>query len=558
MSPQYYSWERYWPPVERLVLIDCNGRLHQSMFAAHVRRLAVDGLTQVEYLCPTYSRLEHVQLIHSPTWSEDSDHEEGDHDGDDDDDDYPTAEIRADKQDIDSRVVYSTELHKDRSRILEFLRRHHRTLQRIEIKWDADLLSKVLTLLEDKTLFPKWKELIASDVPWIGLEATHAFWRACSRLESLHLTGYRAPAPEAGSWPEFSFLQTLTLFGVHGLSVLKLVELLAQCPRLKRLWWLIDEYFDVDDYTNSQLVIEDISVSEMSRRVVSGLAHLVREGRLQELESLELDLHFDYSQRTLIDGDGSIEKDMATVLDQVQPLKTLHVHGLDMDKAWSFPPLRRHFETLTSLQLGMPVGVESSRMVQTILSSCMTLTWYQGNSVRALDMMRDGRPWVCLALKGLELRIELEPELNSETKTLDCTRQEQQCFVLTQLSRLRWLERLNLRGSISASDAWTRPGEVDAADPDMKLALANKCVRQRRLDLRLCEGLDLLKTLTCLSMLYFQGAAEWGPDEVDWALKHWPKLESMGRIASGLAENSDLAKRLEDGYRRQLNINDDS
>ncbi|KAF9966056.1 hypothetical protein BGZ70_003418 [Mortierella alpina] len=551
MSPQYYSWERYWPPVERLHFIDCSGRQHQSMFATHVRRLAVDGLTQVEYLCPTYSRLEHVQLIHSPTWSEDSDHEEGDHD----DDDYPTAEIPADKQDIDSRVFYSTELHKDRSRILQFLRRHHQTLQRIEIKWDADLLSKVLTLLEDKTLFPKWKTLIAPDVPWIGLEATHAFWRACARLESLHLTGYRTHAPEVGSWPEFSLLQTLTLFGVHGLSVLKLVELLAQCPRLKRLCWLIDEYFDVDDYTNSQLVIEDISVSEMSRRVIRGLAHLVGNGRLQELESLELDLHYDYSPRMRMDEDASIEKDLATVLDRVQPLKTLHVHGLDMDKAWSFPPLRRHFETLTSLELGMPLGVESSRMVQTILSSCAMLTWYQGNSIRALDMMKDGRPWVCLALKSLELRIELE--LDPETKTPDCTRQEQQSFVLAQLSRLRWLERLNFRGSISASDAWTRHGEVDTADPDLKLALAKKCDRQRRLDLRLCEGLDRLKTLTCLSTISFQGALEWGSDEVDWALEHWPKLQSIGRIAYGLVENSGLVKRLEDGYRRQLDISND-
>ncbi|KAF9931883.1 hypothetical protein BGZ67_005083 [Mortierella alpina] len=515
------------------------------MFATHVRRLAVDGLTQVEYLCPTYSRLEHVQLIHSPTWSEGTDYEEGDHD-----DDHPNNEDREDKQDIDSRVFCSTELHKDRSRILEFLRRHHQTLQRIEIKWDADLLSKVLTLLEDKTLFPKWKTLIAPDIPWIGLEATNAFWRACSRLESLYLTGYRMHAPEAGSWPEFLSLQTLTLFGVHGLSVFKLVELLARCPRLKTLRWLIDEYFDTDDYTNNQLVIEDINVSEMSRRVIWGLAQLVRNGCLQELESLELHLHFDFSPQTCLE-DMSLEMEMTTILDRVQPLKTLHIHGLD--KVRSFPTLRRHFETLTSLQLGMPVGVESSRMVQTILSSCALLTWYQGNSIRALDMMEDGRPWVCLALKGLGLRIELDPE----TKTPDRTRYEQQYFVLAQLSRLKWLERLNLRGSISASDAWTRHGEVDTADHDVKLTLANKCVRQRRLDLRLCEGLDVLRTLTCLSKIYFHGAAEWGSEEVDWALEHWPKLEAIGRLASGLTENLELMKRLEDGYRRQLNVNDD-
>ncbi|KAF9953916.1 hypothetical protein BGZ72_005074 [Mortierella alpina] len=547
MSPQYYSWERYWPPLERLLIIDRNGHYHQSRFTAHVRRLAVDGLTQVEYLCPTYSRLEHVQLIHSPTWSEDTDYEEGDPD-----DDHRSSDIHAHKQDIGLKVIYSTELHKDRSRILEFLRRHHQTLQRIEIKWDADLLSKVLTLLEDKTLFPKWKTLIAPDIPWIGLEATSAFWRACSRLESLHLTGYRTHAPEAGPWPEFSCLQTLTLFGVHGLSVFKLVELLAQCPRLKTLCWLIDEYFDADDYTHSQLVIEDIGVSEMSSRVIRGLAQLVKNGCLQELESLELHVHFDSSSRARIE-DGPLQVDMATLLDRVQPLKTLHVHGLDVDKVRSLPPLRRHFETLTSLQLGTPVGVESSQMVQTILSSCALLTWYRGNSIRALDMMEDGGPWACLALKGLELRIELDPT----AKTPDRTRHEQQLFVLAQLSQLRWLERLDLRGSISASDAWTRHGEADTADLDLKPTLANKRARQRRLDLRVCEGLDLLRTLTCLTTINFHGSSEWGSAEVEWALEHWPKLESIGRISSGLAENMDLMKRLEDGYGRQLNINDD-
>ncbi|KAF9283007.1 hypothetical protein BGZ68_005613 [Mortierella alpina] len=517
------------------------------MFATQVRRLAIDGLTQVEYLCPTYTRLEHVQLIHSPTWSEDTDYEEGDHD-----DDPKNNGIRANKQDIDStKVIYSIELHKDRSRILEFLRRHHQTLQRIEIKWDADLLSKVLTLLEDKTLFPKWKTLIAPDIPWIGVEATHAFWRACSRLESLHLTGYRTHAPEAGSWPEFSFLQTLTLFGVHGLSVLKLVELLAQCPQLKTLCWLIDEYFEADDYTSSQLVLDDVGVPEMSRRVITGLAQLVRNGCLQELESLELHLHFSFSPHTRIE-DGSPELEMATVLDRVQPLKTLHVHGLDVDKTLSFPPLRRHFETLTSLQVDMPSGVESSRMVQTILTSCPLLTWYQGSSVRALDMMEDGKSWVCLSLKSLELRIELDPE----TKTPDRTRYVQQYFVLAQLSRLRWLERLNLRGSISVSDAWLRQGEVNTADLHMKLTLTHKRVRQRRLDLRLCEGLDLLRTLNCLSKIHFHGALEWSSGEVDWVLEHWPKLESIGRIASGPAENLELMKRLEDGFGRQLNIYD--
>ncbi|KAI9234720.1 MAG: hypothetical protein BYD32DRAFT_438967 [Podila humilis] len=163
-------------------------------------------------------------------------------------------------------------------------------------------------------------------------------------------------------------------------------------------------------------------------------------------------------------------------------------------------------------------SVDSTRAVQTIMTSCPLLEEFSGNKVQALDMM-EGKPWVCLSLRVLDLMIEMDPEMEGQPRI---TRDSQQLFALRQISRLTRMERIEFTGYTSCSEL--------AKLLDEPLLKPNRPILAREeprynLELRLSKGLGLLCTLPNLKFIRLPSGQDWSMRDIDWARMHWPRLE---------------------------------
>jgi hypothetical protein len=69
--------------------------------------------------------------------------------------------------------------------------------------------------------------------------------------------------------------------------------------------------------------------------------------------------------------------------------------------------LRPHFGHLQALNLTRNIGF-TSVMALEVMCSCPSLTTFQGCDMDAIDIV-DGRPWICLRLKFLDMGIRFEP-----------------------------------------------------------------------------------------------------------------------------------------------------
>ncbi|KAF9348413.1 hypothetical protein BGX26_000177 [Mortierella sp. AD094] len=446
-----YNQKKHWPPLDRLLQLGT----HQTTYASHVRSLSIDCEIQAQYLKPAYNQLVYLDLI----WPNPSSSDFDDH---------------------------KACLYHQPDQVNKFFRRHHGRLKHILIDGSVSLQAQSWQHLADKSLFPKWTKLTVIHKQTFDQETLDAFWTACSRLQFLQLIGVESLTPPS---LEFPHLELLALDCLPEWSVMDELQMIDRCPQLDCLFWYPSTYVEeVSDIGQSPA---GTNLDQIPIAMVQGLERLATSGRLQKLRKLVLYLR---AKDTAPFTTPELQKYTAALLDSlVMPLASFDIQWRDFDANIILPSLQRHFATLSFLNLTISLS-GSSRMVQTIMTSCPLLENFTGNVVRALDMM-EGEPWVCLGITNLRVQIEVDPEIDTPGRS----KQDQQQFVLIQLSKLTRLEILDLRGRCSLQEEWEDQGILCEILHE-KTARRDK---NYRLDLPNCAGLGILNSLTRLTEIYY-------------------------------------------------------
>lgn len=307
----------------------------------------------------------------------------------------------------------------------------------------------------------------------LPVDQSDAIWRVCARLETLTLVNCLLP-----------------LKGLPGLAVPP-----GGFPRLRRLLVDLPPCEQDEDQFNGLLQhsprLETLKWTTFDF-ATTGTAR-VTEAAVQatwpKLKELELN------------NQCSDEK-IALILNNMQEAVKLGfaVSGFGIR---AFETLRGHFGTLTSLDIMRCEGT-TSIMVREILCSCKLLTSLCADRIFAEDVV-EGRPWVCLSLRLLNLHFlfnEDQEQLNQP--------------VLERLSSLVQLEELYLNDS-----SWY--GDCSTITP---------------LDFGLHSGLRVLSSLRRLRRLRLKGAAEMkqylGAEEAEWMAENWRRLEKVELRGYGL------------------------
>ncbi|KAF9960390.1 hypothetical protein BGZ70_008617 [Mortierella alpina] len=332
---------------------------------------------------------------------------------------------------------------------------------------------------------------------------------------------------------EFIHLQKLSLFKLLGSGSGQQTMILENAPRLTTLVWKGDLTFEFPLLSFNKC----LSV-----------------GRLSHLKSLDLR-----------GGDAKLaDDDLRLILGVMSRLEKLMVPNSGMaSKAMN--QLFRHAHTVEALDISGCAGVHSN-MIQSILSSFPLLKVFVADKISVQDIM-DGDPWICKGLRELKIDIELgyatmdteaETDLEAdgglwitERSNFDSgsgsgsglrrhqkhttegaiqrfERDERQQVVFERLSGLKSLEELNI---IQLKD---RPSPTIE---QLTVGMVPKI-----LDLRLINGLDLLRNLRRLRCFYFAGPQELSEIDVHWMMEHWKALSHIsGQLNSDPTVNKELA-----------------
>ncbi|KAF9172717.1 hypothetical protein BGX21_002317 [Mortierella sp. AD011] len=254
-------------------------------------------------------------------------------------------------------------------------------------------------------------------------------------------------------------LSELTLRDARGLSIESQIDFVCQCPSLKHLKWTVG---------NGTV----FPAEEFCKRVPAACPNLCQ---LQ------------------LDGCGLPDPDdIGRMLNSLSRLEFLTLCGSSITKT-TFSSLKRHFGTLTSLEIKYCTQVESY-MTQQILEECPNLI----RLLSSVLMMEDvflGKTWAAVNLKHLEVNFVQTIMGSKDLK-------EEQRAMFKQLSRLTQLQTL-----VTGSQGRRRkPG----------------------LQFQIELGLDQLKTLTKLKTLNFGvPLQQMSEADVVWIASH---LESLTRV----------------------------
>ncbi|KAF9352111.1 hypothetical protein BGX26_010013 [Mortierella sp. AD094] len=333
--------------------------------------------------------------------------------------------------------------------MIDFLRRHHSTLEEIAVEEDEyGLPAGLWEIFAEENSFPKLTTLAVKEYMSSGEEKTVAFWKACTRVQNLEVDGYQWYVPrDPQVWPEFNCLENLALHKMEGHLISRqvgLLPLLAKCPRLKSLKWVLHHWYLSYDGECQEMIndADDPEAATGNIQIIEGLADLASSARLPYLGSLDLTIH-------PYEGPIQPTRDiLSSALDKLLSNLTallirFHLLDFDVDPHLTFPSMQRHFATLKSLDISLTPS-DSSHMVQAILASCPSLESFSGNVIRAVDMM-EGAPWVCSRLEKLALMFVIDPNEKAPGKTT-----EDQCrIVYTHLSGLSSLRFLDYYGRCS-------------------------------------------------------------------------------------------------------------
>ncbi|KAG0302492.1 hypothetical protein BGZ97_002325 [Linnemannia gamsii] len=314
--------------------------------------------------------------------------------------------------------------------------------------------------------------------------AADAFWKACTRFETLRLS-FHAPSaslPKDLAFPLVTHLdlkldhqRTEPFFAEEQLAFIK------SCPSLTSLCWSLD-HFD-----SPMLQFQD------------ALAHKT----WAQLTDLELR------------GSRHLDAEMAAVMGSLPPLRRLVLSQC------SFGPLtfsklkERHFATLEVLDV---VGCEEffSAMAMDVLSRCPRLQEFSCPQIRLKDLVQSPQeqqqqqPFACQShLRYLDVFISKD-----DTDPDDWT-----VRAMERLSTLTQLEQLSLS-----------PARLE---PECQIQTQNQVhVTNNRvgsgLDLCLKNGLDRLSSLSKMSFFEFgDSSPRMGMEEAQWMVQSWRQLKSV-------------------------------
>ncbi|KAF9560517.1 hypothetical protein EC968_006135 [Mortierella alpina] len=328
---------------------------------------------------------------------------------------------------------------------------------------------------------------------------------------------------------QFLYLKKLSLFKLLGSGTIQQTMILENAPVLTTLVWKGDLTFEFP---------------------LLSLGNCLNAGRLSRLKSLDLR-----------GGDIKLgDDDLHRILSAMSGLEKLMVPNSGMGtKAMS--QLLRHTNTVVALDVSGCAGVHSN-MIQSILSSFPLLEVFAADKLSAQDIL-EGDPWICKGLRELKIDIELgyakmdteaeaDLEADGEPWTIERNnssagsesrahqkptaesaiqrfeRDERQQVVFERLSSLELLEELNI---IQLKD---RPSPTVE---QLTVGMVPKI-----LDLRLINGLDLLRNLRRLRCFYFAGPQEMSEIDVHWMVEHWKALTHIsGQLNSDPMVNKELA-----------------
>ncbi|KAF9281202.1 hypothetical protein BGZ68_006791 [Mortierella alpina] len=328
---------------------------------------------------------------------------------------------------------------------------------------------------------------------------------------------------------QFTYLKKLSLFKLLGSGSSQQTKILKNAPLLTTFNWKGDLAFEFPRLSFRKCLIA---------------------GRLTRLKSLDLR-----------GGDTKLgDNDLCQILGAMSRLERLMVPSSGMGSK-ATAQLFRHANTVVALDISGCVGVHS-QVIQAILSSFPLLEVFLADKIAVRDIM-EGDPWVCEGLRELKIDIELgyakmdteaetDLQADGEPWTLERNnsysgtgsrrhqkhvaesaiqrfeRDERQQLVFERLSKLELLEELNI---IQLKD---RPS---AAVEQLTVGMVPKI-----LDLRLINGLDLLRNLRRLRCFYFSGPQEMSEIDVQWMIEHWKALSQIsGQLNSDPTMNKGLA-----------------
>lgn len=306
---------------------------------------------------------------------------------------------------------------------------------------------------------------------------TDAFWQICTLLESGKFHDVRVADPSGLLCMEFPRMKELKVMGFLSSdnAVPLPLEFARRCPRLESCNWEEEEY-------------------------LPSFIQLVAAKSWPNLHSVGI-------WTVMITGDQLFE-----ILGGMQRITSLNIHcDPDDFTPRSMALLRPQFSNLRVLDLKKCNQSIVCSMAQEILSSCPLLETFVSTWIDA-DLVANGKPWVCLGLKVLELGFVFNPP------TLPVV----QPMVFDQLSKLTRLEYWRL---------WS-PFEKKVPEDVMKLKLE--------------YGLDKLQTLRALRILTFGfSGQEMEDQEIDWMLEHWTSLGTIrGQLCSVERRKRAMTKRL--------------
>ncbi|KAG0247878.1 hypothetical protein BG011_000794 [Mortierella polycephala] len=339
----------------------------------------------------------------------------------------------------------------------------------------------------------RYKTLTALTVKGIriNIPSMHRFVSACKNLERLQLRDI-----ELGGHilrlirDSFVNLRQLSLDVINGMTAAENVDLLRLCPRLQVLYWRTDwcSYPLDDDENEDDGLPPDpptiLSPSEQ-RFPWMELQSLLRSGAWRELDSFALcDFYARFS-----------DDQLHFILTHMHPrIRRFGAPGSTFGNR-SFATLAHSFQSLEVLDLRLSHGTLEAP-IQEVMSSCPNLTLLFGTSIQSIDIV-NGKPWVCQKLKYLVL------DFIVQGSTLQ-TRQDHQDHILSQLSTMTKLELLVLD-----STQVRTPGSY-------------------HLNLRLCAGLDTLRTLRDLKIVSFYGVKHHiSVEDMWWIQTHWMGMDDM-------------------------------
>ncbi|KAF9910541.1 hypothetical protein EC991_006359 [Linnemannia zychae] len=316
-----------------------------------------------------------------------------------------------------------------------------------------------------------------------------AFWKLCSKLESLKIRSVHFPNVWCDNYsypvPDLSNMKELLLWNME-MQFDRQARIVAQCGQLQRLLWkgAFNSYKRAPDTT--PLFLDFVS-----------------SGRLFNLKAVKLE----HGSACMA------EKVLSAWLKKVDCAQGM---------PWSpkiLSMVHEHVPRLTELNVEDSAD-HSSRCILLLLASCPHLRTATVPPMKVSEMVAlSPQGWPCTGLRRLSVRFEMDEVLGMD-------RGESNRFVLQLLSTLTELEVL-----ILFSDRYSKcavPSEPD--EKELKMCLAS--------------GLDILAGLKYLRGLALPDRQPWTRAELDWVKEHWTRLTDLAGIQHNLNAEQGLEEEL--------------